>query len=115
MAQLHHDYPKFVERQTEVIAAGPDSKQSFRDYWVVQKIPFIGLADPEHEVARQYEQEVNLLKLGRMPVQILIDKQGIVRFVHYGNSMADIAENDEILRMIDGLDEQNIQKRDVLI
>ena len=115
MAQLHHDYPKFVERQTEVIAVGPDSKQSFQDYWAAQKIPFIGLADPEHEVARQYEQEINLLKLGRMPVQILIDKQGIVRFVHYGNSMADITENDEILRMIDGLDEPKIQKRDGLI
>ena len=107
MAQLRQDYPKFVERQTEVIAVGPDSKQSFRDYWEAQAIPFIGLADPEHEVARQYEQEVNLLKLGRMPTQILIDTLGIVRFVHYSNSMADITENDEILRLID---EMNTQK-----
>jgi peroxiredoxin Q/BCP len=103
MVQLRYDYPKFVERQTEVIAVGPDSKQAFQEYWETQKIPFIGLADPEHEVARQYEQEVNLLKLGRMPVQVLIDKQGIVRFVHYGTSMADITENDTILRMIDDL------------
>ena len=106
MAQLRQDYPKFVERQTEVIAVGPDSKQSFRDYWEAQDIPFIGLADPEHEVARQYEQEVNLLKLGRMPTQILIDTLGIVRFVHYSNSMADITENDEILRLIDDLNTQ---------
>lgn len=103
MVQLRYDYPKFVERQTEVIAVGPDSKQAFKEYWETQKIPFIGLADPEHEVARQYEQEVNLLRLGRMPVQVLIDKQGIVRFVHYGTSMADITENDTILRLIDGL------------
>lgn len=103
MVQLRYDYPKFVERQTEVIAVGPDSKQAFQEYWETQKIPFIGLADPEHEVARQYEQEVNLLKLGRMPVQVLIDKRGIVRFVHYGTSMADITENDTILRMIDDL------------
>ena len=103
MVQLRYDYPKFVERQTEVIAVGPDSKQAFQEYWETQKIPFIGLADPEHEVARQYEQEVNLLKLGRMPVQVLIDKRGIVRFVHYGTSMADITENDTILRLIDGL------------
>ncbi len=105
MAQLRHDYSKFVEHRTEVIAVGPDSKQSFRDYWEAQNIPFIGLADPEHEVARKYEQEVNLLKLGRMPAQILIDTLGIVRFVHYSNSMADITENDEILRLIDNLSE----------
>ena len=103
MVQLRYDYPKFVERQTEVIAVGPDSKQAFQEYWETQKIPFIGLADPEHEVARQYEQEVNLLRLGRMPVQVLIDKRGIVRFVHYGTSMADITENDTILRLIDDL------------
>ena len=106
MAQLRHDYPKFVERQTEVIAVGPDTKQAFQEYWEAQKIPFIGLADPEHEVARQYEQEVNLLKLGRMPTQILIDTLGIVRFVHYSNSMADITENDEILRLIDDMNTQ---------
>ena len=106
MAQLRHDYPKFVERQTEVIAVGPDTKQAFQEYWEAQKIPFIGLADPEHEVARQYEQEVNLLKLGRMPTQILINTLGIVRFVHYSNSMADITENDEILRLIDDMNTQ---------
>ena len=105
MAQLRHDYPQFVERQTEVIAVGPDTKQAFQEYWKTQDIPFIGLADPEHEVARQYEQEVNLLKLGRMPAQILIDTLGIVRFVHYSNSMADITENDEILRLIENLSE----------
>ena len=106
MTQLRHDYPKFIERQTEVIAVGPDTKQAFQEYWEAQKIPFIGLADPEHEVARQYEQEVNLLKLGRMPTQILIDTLGIVRFVHYSNSMADITENDEILRLIDDMNTQ---------
>ncbi len=103
MARLRYDYPKFVENQTEVIAVGPDSKQSFRDYWEAQKIPFIGLADPEHEIARQYEQEVNLLKLGRMPTQIIINIQGVVRFVHYSSSMADITENDEVLQRIDDL------------
>lgn len=103
MVQLRHDYDRFIERQTEVIAVGPDSKQAFLDYWKAQKIPFIGLADPDHEVARRYEQEVNLLKLGRMPTQLLIDKLGIVRFVHYSNSMSDITENDEILARIDNI------------
>jgi len=101
MAQLRQDYDEFIDRNTEVIAVGPDSEDAFQKFWDDHDMPFIGLADPNHRVARQYEQEVNLLKLGRMPAQILIDKQGIVRFVYYSNSMSDITENREILDIID--------------
>ena len=101
MAQLRQDYDEFIDQNTEVIAVGPDSEDAFQKFWDDHDMPFIGLADPNHRVARQYEQEVNLLKLGRMPAQILIDKQGIVRFVYYSNSMSDITENREILDIID--------------
>jgi len=103
MAQLRQDYEAFVERDTVVIAVGPDSKQAFKDYWADNDMPFIGLADPEHQVAKQYDQEVNLLKFGRIPAQMIIDKQGIARFVHYSNSMSDIPANQDILNMIDEL------------
>ena len=100
MAQLRQDYEKFVEEDTAVVAVGPDSKQNFKDFWAKHDIPFIGLADPDHKVARQYEQEVNLLKFGRVPAQMIIDKSGIVRFVHYADSMSDIPENEDILEKI---------------
>jgi len=103
MAQLRQDYNQFTQRNVAVIAVGPDSKQSFRDYWQANDIPFIGLADPEHESARHYDQEVNLLKLGRMPAQMIIDKNGIVRYVHYSNSMSDIPDNRGILVKIDDI------------
>ena len=48
-----------------------------------------------------YGQEVNLFKLGRMPAQVLIDKEGMARYVHYGHSMSDIPSNEEILALID--------------
>jgi hypothetical protein len=35
-----------------------------------------------------------------MPAQVTVDKEGIVRFVHYGNSMRDIPDNDEILQLL---------------
>ena len=105
MAQLRQDYDAFVERGTEVIAVGPDSKNAFQNFWEEKDMPFIGLADPNHKIARKYEQEVNLLKLGRMPAQIIIDKQGIVRYVHYSNSMSDITENEEILEILDQIEE----------
>ena len=103
MAQLRQDHQEFVEQDTVVIAVGPDSKQDFKKFWEKKEIPFIGLADPDHEVARLYDQEVNLLKFGRVPAQMIIDKKGIVRYVHYSNSMSDIPENEEILERIEDI------------
>jgi len=103
MAQLRQDHEMFTERETEVIAVGPDSKQAFIDFWEKAHIPFIGLADPDNIAARLYEQEVNLLKLGRIPAEVIVDRQGIVRFAHYAHSMADIPENQDILKELDQL------------
>ncbi len=100
---MRQDYDEFVDRNTEVIAVGPDSQKAFQKFWEENDIPFIGLADPDHRVAKMYDQEVNLLKFGRMPAQIIIDKQGIVRYAHYSNSMSDLPEDEEILEILDEL------------
>ena len=100
MAQLRRDYQRFVERDIEIVAIGPDNADSFRNYWEKEGLPFIGLPDPEHSVLKLYGQEVKLLKLGRMPAQMLIDKAGLLRYVHYGHSMADIPPNENILNLI---------------
>jgi len=41
--------------------------------------------------------------MGRIPAEMLIDKQGVLRYIHYGNSMKDIPENAEMLKLIDKL------------
>jgi len=107
MAQLRQDYQEFVDRDTVVIAVGPDSQQAFISFWEQNDIPFIGLADPDNQVARKYDQEVNLFKLGRVPAQLIIDKTGVVRFVHYANSMSDIPEDEVILEKIDQINAEN--------
>ena len=101
MAQLRQDYEKFVRLDTEILVAGPENANAFRDYWAKEKLPFIGLPDPEHKVLKLYGQEVKIFKLGRMPAQVMIDKSGKVRFVHYGHSMSDIPENKELLDLIE--------------
>jgi peroxiredoxin len=101
MAQLRQDYQQFVDREAEVIAVGPDSAEAFTRFWDQYKIPFVGLADPLHTAARLYDQEVNLFKFGRVPAEMVIDKQGIVRFVHYASSMADIPDNETIFQVLD--------------
>jgi peroxiredoxin len=100
MAQLRQIYPQFVERETEVIVVGPEGPDQFRAYWQEHGLPFVGLPDPHHMVLKLYGQEVNLFKLGRMPAQVLVDRQGVARYVHYGKSMADIPSTVEILGLI---------------
>jgi peroxiredoxin len=101
MAQLRQDYDKFVKLDTEIIVAGPEKAEAFRDYWAKENLPFIGLPDPEHLVLKLYGQEVKIFKLGRMPAQVLVNKSGTVRFVHYGHSMSDIPSNEEIIGLIE--------------
>ena len=103
MARLRDGYEEFKRRGIEILAVGPDSLEAFKQYWTDQKIPFIGLPDSDHSVARMYRQEVNLFKMGRMPLNCIIDAKGYVRFAHYGSSMSDIPSNEEFLQVIDEL------------
>jgi peroxiredoxin len=103
LARLRDEYHEFTGRGAEVLTVGPDSATAFRAYWKTQGIPFIGLPDPGHAVALHYKQEVNIFKLGRMPLVTVIDANGMIRFAHYGASMSDIPTNRELLEVIDEL------------
>jgi peroxiredoxin len=109
MAQLRQDYQEFVDRDAEVVVVGPDSEQAFKDFWRKEEIPYVGLADPTHIVARRYGQEVKLLKMGRMPALMFIDKTGQVAYKHYGGAMSDIPPNPQILAILDGLNQKGDQ------
>jgi peroxiredoxin Q/BCP len=104
MAQLRQGYAAFQERNTEIMVVGPEKKTAFSAFWARHELPFIGLPDPGHTVLKRFGQEVNLFKLGRMPAQVLIDRNGIVRFAHYGHSMTDIPQNEEILGLLDEME-----------
>jgi peroxiredoxin Q/BCP len=106
MAQLRQDTDRFTERDAAILIIGPEDARKFATYFSKNKLPFIGLPDPKHQVLKKYGQEVNLFKLGRMPAQVLVDKAGIARFVHYGNSMHDIPSNEEILSLVDEMNQE---------
>ena len=83
---MRDDYSEFISRGAEILAIGPDSAKSFQDYWKKENIPYIGLPDPENQRAALYRQEVNLFKLGRMPLNCVVDIDGQIRYVHYGST-----------------------------
>jgi peroxiredoxin Q/BCP len=104
MAQLRQDYETFADRETEIIVVGPEDVDAFRRYWQKERLPFVGLPDPEHRVLKRYGQQIKLFKLGRLPAQVIVDKQGLARFVHYGHSMSDIPSNPSLFEIVDNLD-----------
>lgn len=103
MMQLHQDYSKFVEMNTTIVVIGPDPAKTFKAYWEENALEFYGIPDESHHVLKLYGQQIKLFKLGRMPAQMLINREGLVRYVHYGHSMQDIPDNMEIFRLIDTL------------
>jgi peroxiredoxin Q/BCP len=103
MAQLRQDYQAFVARGSEIVVVGPEDARMFKYVWDKEAMPFVGVPDPEHTVAELYGQQVKLLKFGRMPALVVIDKQGQIRYRHYADSMSDIPPNAEILAVLDQL------------
>lgn len=101
MAQLRRDYDQFVNHQTAIVVVGPEDTQAFANYFKQNDLPFTGLPDPQASVLKLYGQEINLFKMGRMPAQVIVDKKGTARYVHYGHSMSDIPQNQELLQILD--------------
>ncbi len=100
---MRNSYAEFTSRGVEIVAVGPNDMETFQRYWANENIPFIGLPDPDHQVSKLYRQEVNLFKLGRMPLNTVLDVDGRIRYVHFGSSMSDIPDNETFLNVIDHL------------
>lgn len=100
---MRNHYADFASRGAQILAVGPNDIDSFKKYWKKENIPFIGLPDLDRVVSKQYRQEVNLFKLGRMPLNCVIDINGHIRYVHYGSSMSDIPDNETLFNVIDKL------------
>lgn len=104
---MRDDHNEFTSRGATILAVGPNPPATFEQYWRNENIPFIGLPDADHSVALLYRQEVNLFKLGRMPLSCVVDARGYIRYAHYGNSMKDIPSNAELLEVIDELNKSS--------
>jgi peroxiredoxin len=108
MAQLRQDVEQFTEQGVALLVIGPEGAKKFAKYFSQNRLSFNGLPDPKHRILRLYGQEVKLFKFGRMPAQVLVDKTGIARFVHYGHSMSDIPSNEELISLVDEINQEEI-------
>jgi peroxiredoxin len=74
------------------VAIGPDGPDAFRDYFGRNGLPFTGVPDPGGKLLGLLGQEVNWLKLGRMPALLAVARDGHVAHIHKGRSMRDLPD-----------------------
>ena len=59
--------------------------------------------DESKKVVSMLNQQIKITKLGRMPGLLIVDKQGIIQYAYYGDSMKDIPENEVLFEVIEGI------------
>jgi peroxiredoxin len=59
--------------------------------------------DETKEATKRLHQEFKIFKLGRMPALLIVDKEGIIRYAYYSDSMSDIPKNKILLEVIEKL------------
>lgn len=69
-------------------------------------MPFVGLADPRHAVADLYGQHVKLLRFGRLPSVVIVDRAGRIRYRHHASNMTDIPDDETVLAVLDALNDE---------
>lgn len=82
-----------------VVVTRHDAKEMLK-YWQKEKLPYIGVPDPEGVFTSAYGQQWKLFRLGRMPSQFVVDCRGTIAFAHYASSMSDIPANKKMLEVL---------------
>ncbi len=100
---MRREYDRFQEANITVVVVGPEDTAAFTKHFEAYDLPFLGIPDPEFRILDLYGQQVKMIRMGRMPAQVMIDSEGIVRFAHYASSMSDIPRTDAMLELAAGM------------
>ena len=98
---MREDYPKFQDRQAEILAIAPDTVERTREYCLGNDLPFPCLADLRRMVFEQYSVRSRFLSLGQRPGLYIVDREGVIRYVHVGSQQWDIPSNELVLSRLD--------------
>jgi peroxiredoxin len=94
-------YEKFTELDTEIVPILVDKLGNAKEMELkYAKGAFPILYDEKNRVAKKLNQQVKLLKLGRLPGLLIVDKAGIVRYAYYSDNMHDIPKNADLLEIL---------------
>ncbi len=100
------DYSRYQDLDVEIVGVSPDSVKSHTKFAEKHALPFMLLADEDHQVSERYGvwgKKKNFGKeyFGIMRTTFLIDKDGMVRRVFEGVKPADHSE--EVIEAVKSL------------
>lgn len=85
-----------------MLIIGGGSRKSAENSYIRLKLPFPVLVDPDRAVYRRYGLDKVLIALQRSGT-FLIDKQGIVRYIHQVTNPQASLEKKELMREVEQL------------
>ncbi|MCP4763534.1 MAG: peroxiredoxin family protein [archaeon] len=101
---LARDFEKFKATNTVIISILADKMENAKileDGYAKNKFPIH--YDIENKVGKMLKQETKILKMGRMPALLIVDKEGVIRYTYHSSSMSDIPKNEEVFDILKDL------------
>lgn len=92
MCGYRDDWSTFEDNETAVIAISTDKQTSSDKFKEKYSLPMLVLGDPEREIIDAYGVKMNKLFKSAQRSVVLIDKQGVVRYVNYNYKIKDDKE-----------------------
>jgi peroxiredoxin len=99
-ARLRKDLEKFEELDGYLYTIMADNEKNAKKMEEKYARKYPVFYDETKKVPKLLKQEIRLLKLGRMPGLLVVDKKGIIQYAYYGKNMHDIPENEEIIGVL---------------
>jgi len=106
---MRDDFERFRERKAAVAVIVPHDARRVKEFWEEENLPFTAIPDPDGNLGRLYGQQWKALKLGRMPAVFIVDTEGKIAFAHYGENMADIPSDEDLLAVLEGMEKTDIK------
>lgn len=100
---MRDDHEKYLSRGARIVAVARHGSEDVKRYWSENRLPFMGVPDPDGRLGDLYRQQWKLLKLGLMPALFVVDRNRKIACACYSVSMSDIPSNETVLGVIDRL------------
>lgn len=105
MAYKYEEYQAVDTELVPILVDNLEHAQEMERKYARSKFPIF--YDQSNSIAKTLNQQVVWWKLGRMPGMLLVDKQGIIQFAYYSDSMADIPKHEDVMDVL-----QEIRKKE---
>ncbi len=102
VAQLRRAYDYLQTKDVAVLVIGGGSREDAARLKAAYKLPFPVLADKDRSVYRQYGLDKVLVVIQRS-ASVLIDKDGVVRYLRRATSPSAWLDHAEIMREVEKL------------